>query len=116
MNYLHFHVIIHSEQHLLRITSYNVCYTKLLRDNVFQVAKDLGYWDGKETFKFWKAYSGEKPFSIREYYVLSTMAPSLGLKFDSDELPFSVKVDKKVNIREINDLYKETYDGTEYVV
>jgi len=83
-------------------------------DNVFQVAKDLGYWDGKETFKFWKAYSGEKPFSIREYYVLSTMAPSLGLKFDSDELPFSVKVDKKVNIREINDLYKETYDGTEY--
>jgi dipeptidase len=81
-------------------------------DNVFEVAKKLGYWDGKETFKFWKAYSGEKPFSIREYYVLSTMAPSLHLKYDSKELPFSVKVDKKVNIREINELYKATYNGT----
>ena len=24
-------------------------------ENVFDVAKKLGYWDGKEPFKFWKA-------------------------------------------------------------
>lgn len=83
-------------------------------DNVFEVAKKLGFWDGKETFKYWKAYSGEKPFNIREYFVLSTLAPSLHLKFDDDELPFSVKVEKKVSIRDVAELYKTTYDGTAY--
>ena len=42
------------------------------------------------------------------------MAPSLGLRFDADELPFSVKVEKKVNIRDVAQLYKTTYDGTEF--
>ena len=42
-------------------------------ENVFDVAKKLGYWDGKEPFKFWKAYSGKnysgqlKSFSTREH-------------------------------------------------
>lgn len=83
-------------------------------ENVYDVAKEMGLWDGKETFKFWKAYSGDKPFNIREFFVLSTLAPSLNLKYDSDELPFSVKVDKQVNIRQVAELYKTTYDGTEY--
>jgi len=83
-------------------------------ENVFEVAKKMGFWDGKETFKFWKAYGGDKPFNIREYFVLSTMAPGLDLKFDSEELPFSVKVEKKVNIRDVVKLYQTTYDGTEF--
>jgi len=52
------------------------------------VARNLGYWDGKEPFKFWKIINGKKPFSIREFYVLSKLAPSLNLSFDSEELPF----------------------------
>jgi hypothetical protein len=55
------------------------------------VAKKLGYWDGKEPLKFWKVINSKKPFSIREFYVLSTLAPSLNLSFDSEELPSSVK-------------------------
>ena len=31
------------------------------------VAKKLGYWDGKEPLKFWKIINGKKPFAIREY-------------------------------------------------
>ncbi len=83
-------------------------------ENVFDVAKKMGFWDGKETFKFWKAYSGDKPFNIREYFVLSALAPGLHLKFDADELPFSVEVEKKVNIRDVVALYQQTYDGTEF--
>lgn len=83
-------------------------------ENVFEVARKMGFWDGEKPFKFWEAYSGRKPFAIREYFVLSSLAPSLGLKFDADELPFSVKVDKKVNIRKVLELYRTTYDGTEY--
>jgi dipeptidase len=85
-------------------------------DNVFSHAEKKGWWDPKsgESFKFWKAYSDEKPFSIREYYVFNTFAPSLNLKYDAEEMPFSVKPDKKVSIREIMKMYRETYAGTQW--
>ncbi|MCK5730734.1 MAG: C69 family dipeptidase, partial [Draconibacterium sp.] len=83
-------------------------------ENVYDVAKKLGFWDGKKTFKYWEVYSGSKPFTIREYFVFNSLAPSLKLNFDSDELPFSVKVDEKVNVKQVLDLYRATYDGTEY--
>ncbi len=83
-------------------------------DNVYKVAKTLGLWDGKKPFKFWQAYSGDKPFNIREYFVLSSMAPSLNLQWDAEELPFSVKVEKPVNIRDVVALYQSTYDGTDF--
>lgn len=83
-------------------------------ENVFEVAKNLKLWDGKKTFKFWEAYSGEKPFTIREYFVYNTVAPGLNLKFDADELPFSVKPEKKVDIRDILKFFRATYDGTEW--
>lgn len=83
-------------------------------DNVYEVAREMGFWDGKETFKFWKAYSGRKPFNIREFYVLSTLAPSLGLEYDDEELPFSVKPENKVDIRDVMKFYRTTYEGTEY--
>ncbi len=84
-------------------------------ENVFKVAKKLGLWDGKEPFKFWKAYGNtKKPFSIREYYVLSTLAPSLHLSYDADELPFSVKPDEKVDIRQVLAFFRTTYDSTQW--
>ena len=83
-------------------------------DNVFSFAKEKGWWDPEsgEPFKFWKAYSGRKPFSTREYYVLSTLAPSMNLDMNAEELPFSLKPDKKVSIRDIMKFYRETYAGT----
>jgi dipeptidase len=74
-------------------------------ENVFDVAKKM---------KFWKVYSGKKPFTIRELFVFNTLAPSLKLDFKSDELPFSVKVDMQVNIRQVVELYHATYECTEY--
>ncbi len=84
-------------------------------DNVYSLAEELGYWDpdSGEEFKWWKAYSGRKPYSTREFFVLSTMAPSLGLTPDMEELPFSVKPDKKVSVRDIMAYYRQTYEGTD---
>ena len=78
------------------------------------VAKKLGYWDGKEPLKFWKVVGGGKPFAIREYYVLSTLAPSLKLSFDAEELPFSVKPEKKLSPRDVMKYFRETYEGTQW--
>lgn len=84
-------------------------------DNVFDVAKRMGFWDGKSTFKFWQAYgTGKKPFAIRDYFVLNAVAPSLNLSYEADELPFSVRPDKKVSVQDVIALYRETYEGTEY--
>jgi dipeptidase len=82
-------------------------------DNVYSVAEKMGWWKSGEPFKFWKAYSGRKPFSDREYYILSTLAPSLNLKRDADELPFSVKPEKKLSVRDVMRYYRETYEGTD---
>jgi dipeptidase len=78
------------------------------------VAKNLGYWDGKEPLKFWKIINGKKPFSIREFYILRTLAPSLNLSFDAEELPFSVKPEKKQSPRDIMKFFRETYEGTQW--
>jgi dipeptidase len=90
----------------------------LASDNVISYAVEKGWWDPKsgQAFKFWKAYgySGQKPFSIREFYVLSTLAPSLKLDMNAPELPFSVKPEKKVSVRDVLKFYRETYDGTQY--
>lgn len=91
-------------------------------DNVFDVAKKLGYWNGKDTFKFWKAYGGPsrngtwKAFSIREFFVLSNFAPSLNLQYDSEELPISVKPDKKISVADVLAMFRQTYEGTQWDV
>lgn len=77
-------------------------------------SKKLGYWDGKSEYIFHKVVDGRKPFGIREFFILSTLAPSLNLSFDAEELPFSVKPDEKVSPEMISALFRSTYEGTEY--
>lgn len=87
----------------------------MVSDNVFDVAKKLKLWDGNEPFKFWKAYGKcKKPYSIRDYFILNKLAPSQKLNMDMEELPFSVKPDKKVSVHDVIALYRETYEGTDY--
>jgi len=84
-------------------------------ENVFQVAQDMGWWDpaSGKPFKFWEAYNGRRPFSTREFFVLSTLAPSLKLTMDMAELPFSVKPEKKLSVRDVLAIYRDPYEGTD---
>lgn len=94
----------------------------LASDNVYDVAKRLGLWDGSSKFRFWEAYSGgnyfneKKAFHIREYFILNELAPSLGLSYDSEELPLSVKPDSKVSVERVMLLLAQTYEGSEFDV
>lgn len=86
-------------------------------ENVFSLAEEMGWWkpDSGEPFKFWKAYSDVKPFRIREYWVLSKVAPSLNLDFaNAEEMPFSVKPEKPVSVEDVFDFFRATYEGTAY--
>ncbi len=77
-------------------------------------ARSLGYWDGKEPLKFYKVISTGKPYAIREFFVLSTLAPSLNLTMEMEELPFSVKPEKKLSVRDVMAFYRQTYENTPY--
>jgi dipeptidase len=76
----------------------------------------MGFWDPKkgEPFKFWKAYSSMKPFSDREYYIFNKLAPSLNLSMDAEELPFTIKPEKKLSVRDVMRMYRETYEGADF--
>ncbi len=85
-------------------------------ENVFQVAQEMGWWDPEsgEDFVFWKAYSGRKPFSYREFFIFNSVAPSLKLDWEAEELPFSVKPDTKISAQQVMELFRETYEGTDW--
>ena len=86
-------------------------------DNIERVARKYGLWDGKEEFVFWKAfnasYANGKNFREREFFILNSLAPSLGLSMDMDELPFSVVPDEKVDVEDVMLLLRSTYEGTD---
>ena len=87
-------------------------------DNVFDVAKRLKLWDGKEPFCFWKAYSGgnyfgeKKNYSVREHFILDALAPSLHLSDTVENLPLSVRPDEKVSVERVMQLLGSYYEGT----
>jgi dipeptidase len=93
-------------------TEYFMC-----SDNIEAVARRNGLWDGQGEFIFWKAfnssYANGKNFREREYFILNALAPSLGLTMDTTELPFSVRPDSKVDVRQVMALLRSTYEGTD---
>ena len=90
----------------------------MVSDNVFDVAKKLKLWDGKEEFCFWKVYSGgnyfgeKKNYSVREWYIMDQLAPSLHLCDTVAELPLSVRPDQKVSAEQVMRLLGSYYEGT----
>ncbi len=88
-------------------------------DNVISLAREKGWFEPAkgEPFKFWKAYSGRRPFRLREWWVFDQLAPSLELNhLKLDELPLSVKPDRKVSVEDIFELFRATYEGTDYAL
>ncbi len=87
-------------------------------DNLFDVARKLKLWDGKEEFCFWKVFSGTnyskevKNYSVREHFIMNTLAPSKHLSDQVENLPLSVKPDKKVSVEDVMRLLGSYYEGT----
>lgn len=88
-------------------------------DNVKDVAKKMGLWDGKEEFSFWKAYSKgnylnePKNYSVRELYIMQQLAPNEGFTADMEELPLSVKPEHPVTVEDMARLLGSYYEGTD---
>ncbi|OFX26142.1 MAG: peptidase C69 [Bacteroidetes bacterium GWA2_31_9b] len=87
-------------------------------DNIFSLAKENGWWNENETFRFCYAYAPESRQAIgsrrREWRVFDLLAPSLKLDPNAENYPFSVKPDKKVSLEDIVRVFKDYYEGTPY--
>ncbi len=89
----------------------NFMYAKDIKER----CKELGLWDGKSPFKFYPMVNNyPKNFMWREYIILSTLAPSLGLKYTDQEMPFSVTPENKITPEQMFAFYRETYEGGEF--
>jgi dipeptidase len=88
--------------------------------NVFDVAQAHSYWNPQSgrPFRFYEAYNpdGRTSFAStrREWRALSLLAPSLGLTPNSNVFPFSVKPDQPVSPEKIMELFRDTFEGTEF--
>ena len=85
-------------------------------DNIEEVAKKYGLWDGEGELIWYKAfasgYSNGKNFREREWYIFNELAPSLNLDINAEDLPFSVKPENKVDVRDVMRLFRANYEGT----
>jgi dipeptidase len=90
--------------------------------NVKTRAAELGYWDpkGGQPFRFYEAYSPESRMEVattrREWRVLDLLAPSLKLHPNANHFPFSVKPEKPVAPERIMEIFRDTFEGTDFDV
>lgn len=86
--------------------------------NLFSLAKEKGWWDEKEPFRFCYAYAPESRTSLaarrREWRVFDLLAPSLQLDPNAENYPFSVKPDKKISLPDLIAVFQDYYEGTDF--
>jgi dipeptidase len=86
-------------------------------ENIYSLAEEMGWWNSKagQAFDFGRVYGGRgKRFTEREWRILSLAAPSLNLDPEADEIPFSVRADRKLSVRDIIAWLRDTYENTPF--
>lgn len=90
--------------------------------NIHSLADELGLWKPGRPFIWYEVYGtmGGRANSLREWAVLNSHAPSLGLEVTADpkkdRYPFSVKPDRKVSVQALTSVMRDYYQGTQFDV
>lgn len=93
--------------------------------NVYTLAEEMGWWDPKsgEPFIWYEVYAdgrsliGSNPdpeIELREWRIVSLVAPSMNPDPTQKRWPFSIKPDKKLSVQDIMAIQKDYYEGTEF--
>lgn len=89
-------------------------------ENIHSLAEEMGWWSSEsgEPFEVCYAYAPGTRTRMgsrrREWRVLSLLAPSLELSPHSENYPFSVRPDKKVTVKDVLAIFRDTYEGTPF--
>ena len=92
--------------------------TYMASANVYSLAEELGWWNPKsgEAFEFCTLYGSRSSLGSRrrEWRALSRLAPSLRLDPNAEHYPLSVKPEKKLSVKDVFDIFRDTYQDTPY--
>ena len=87
-------------------------------ENVYSLAEEMGWWsqDSGEPFEFCYVYASRRSMGSRrrEWRVLSRLAPSLRLDPNGENFPLSVKPEKKLSVKDVLDIFRDTYQDTPF--
>ncbi len=112
------HISVNANASTIKEINVNDPENFLASDNIFEVAKNHGWWNENEPFRFCYAYAPESRTSLasrrREWRVFDLLAPSLKLDPYAENYPFSVKPDKPVTKEDLIRVFKDYYEGTEF--
>ncbi len=88
--------------------------------NIYSVAEKYGLWSAKsgEPFRFAYIYGRESRITMatrrREWRVFDILAPSLKLDPNASDFPFSIKPDSLVSVEQMMEIFRDTFEGTDY--
>lgn len=86
--------------------------------NVYSLAERMGWWsaDSGEPFIWHEVYAPSDLWRavIREWRVLSLVAPSLELDIDDGRFPFSVEPDEPLDTLAVSSLQRDMLEGTPF--
>ena len=92
--------------------------TYMASANIHSLAEELGWWSAKsgEPFEFCTVYGTRTALGSRrrEWRALSRLAPSLRLDPNAEHYPLSVKPEKKLSVRDVFEIFRDTYEGTPF--
>eukprot|EP00451_Oxyrrhis_marina_P037441 CAMPEP_0204382908 /NCGR_PEP_ID=MMETSP0469-20131031/55526_1 /ASSEMBLY_ACC=CAM_ASM_000384 /TAXON_ID=2969 /ORGANISM="Oxyrrhis marina" /LENGTH=681 /DNA_ID=CAMNT_0051375111 /DNA_START=8 /DNA_END=2053 /DNA_ORIENTATION=- len=124
------HVAVSPNTFTIRQLKVNDTENFMYADGIFEAAVTAGLWDGKGALDFAMVWGPDpltntydptvRPIprysSMRSWRIYSRVAPSLGLKpvVNPLDLPFSVPVDRPITRRDLFDLTRDHYEGTEF--
>ncbi|MCD4790310.1 MAG: C69 family dipeptidase [Bacteroidales bacterium] len=113
------HISVNANASTIRQIDLNDPDCFLASANIFEMAKDSGWWNPDEKpFRFCYAYAPHSRTSIaarrREWRVFDLFAPSLHLDPNAENFPFSVKPDTLVSLEKLVSIFKDYYESTPY--
>ncbi|MBN2022028.1 MAG: C69 family dipeptidase [Pirellulales bacterium] len=88
--------------------------------DVTKLAQERGWWDPKsgQPFRFHEAYNPEGRVEFastrREWRALDLLAPSKKFHPNQNVFPFSVKPDQPVSPERIMEIFRDTFEGTDF--
>ncbi len=111
------HISVNANASRIRKIDINDPENFLFSGNVFDVAKDNGWWNPEDgEFEFCYAYADRNSLAARrrEWRVFDLAAPSLKLDPNSENYPYSIKPDTLITLEKMVRIFSDYYEDTEF--
>jgi dipeptidase len=112
------HISVNANGSRIRLVDLSRADYFMASENYKSRAVELGLYDPSsgEEFEFCYVYASRRSMATRrrEWRVFDLLAPSLKLDPNGENFPFSIKPERKVGVKDIMDIFRDTYEDTPF--